>query len=286
MNLPAVVQFQNHSLKIHARDGKPWLSSADIGIALGYFEPKGSVNLTDPLERSPTHSDPINRIYSRNADEFTDEMTSVIRLPTAGGIQDVRVFSHRGCYMLGFFAKTERAKAFRVWVLDVLEGLAQAASNEPALSMPHSIQHRADAVVSASRTFGALLRAARLAGISQAKGLRVALNQSQRLTGVDLGSILEISTAQPGAETGGESLPGGHYHTMPKADAVRAYCQTRTRFAFNELLAEVFPGEDSISLRTKVGHFLQSMGYRHHRARIHCPVAGKSVRTVVYYLSA
>jgi hypothetical protein len=34
----------------------------------------------------------------------------------------VRIFSPRGCYLLGMLARTTRAKAFRVWVLDVLEG--------------------------------------------------------------------------------------------------------------------------------------------------------------------
>ena len=61
------------------------------------------------------------KLYDRNADEFTDSMTQVIELPTAGGKQQVRVFSLRGCHLLGMLARTKVAKEFRRWVLDVLE---------------------------------------------------------------------------------------------------------------------------------------------------------------------
>lgn len=83
----------------------PWLRGPQIEVALDY-EKRGA----------------INTLYDRNADEFTDEMTQVVDLPTAGGIQPVRIFSPRGCYLLGMLARTEKAKAFRAWVLDVLEG--------------------------------------------------------------------------------------------------------------------------------------------------------------------
>ena len=84
----------------------PWLRGAQVALAIGYQNPANA----------------IKDLYSRNEDEFTDEMTQVIDLPTAGGIQPVRIFSPRGCYLLGMLARTEKAKAFRAWVLDVLEG--------------------------------------------------------------------------------------------------------------------------------------------------------------------
>lgn len=83
----------------------PWLRGPQIADALAMRDRRG-----------------IHDIYTRNADEFTDDMTQVIDLPTAGGIQPVRIFSPRGCYLLGMLARTEKAKAFRAWVLDVLEG--------------------------------------------------------------------------------------------------------------------------------------------------------------------
>ena len=49
------------------------------------------------------------------------DMTQVMPLPTAGGVQQVRVFSLRGAHLLGMLANTDKAKAFRRWVLDVLD---------------------------------------------------------------------------------------------------------------------------------------------------------------------
>jgi len=48
-------------------------------------------------------------------------MTRLIEMDTAGGKQQTRVFSLRGAHLLGMFARTEKAKAFRKWVLDILD---------------------------------------------------------------------------------------------------------------------------------------------------------------------
>lgn len=103
----------------------PWLRGPQIEGALGYEK-----------------RDAIQQIYSRNADEFTEEMTQVMELPTAGGVQPVRIFSPRGCYLLGMLARTEKAKAFRSWVLDVLEGRVVHRSAKP-MTIPQQISsHR------------------------------------------------------------------------------------------------------------------------------------------------
>lgn len=60
-------------------------------------------------------------LYDRNADEFTDSMTALVELDTEGGKQKVRIFSLRGCHLLGMLSRTKIAKEFRKWVLDVLE---------------------------------------------------------------------------------------------------------------------------------------------------------------------
>ncbi len=82
-----------------------WLSSPQIGDALGYI--KGRIS--------------IDKIYKANQDEFTPAMTRLIEMDTAGGKQQTRVFSLRGAHLLGMFARTEKAKAFRKWVLDILD---------------------------------------------------------------------------------------------------------------------------------------------------------------------
>ena len=105
MNTNFSLSFHNVDFDITDIHGQPWLRGYQIGNALEYSD--GAVA--------------IAKLYDRNADEFTDSMTQVIELPTAGGKQQVRVFSLRGCHLLGMLARTKVAKEFRRWVLDVLE---------------------------------------------------------------------------------------------------------------------------------------------------------------------
>ena len=97
--------FQTTSLSVINQHNQTFISARDLGLALTY--------------KNPTSD--IMRIYDRNADEFTAEMTTLIDMPTAGGLQKVRIFSLRGAHLIAMFARTKIAKAFRKWVLDVLD---------------------------------------------------------------------------------------------------------------------------------------------------------------------
>ena len=102
----------------------PWIRAAELDRALGYSD-----------TRKITH------LYERNADEFTPEMTQVIEIsdvPEMGTLENLkhkaRIFSLRGCHLVAMFARTPVAKAFRRWVLDVLDKLdaeQHAASPSP-----------------------------------------------------------------------------------------------------------------------------------------------------------
>lgn len=117
--MSTALAFQNTSFDVIDQNGKPWLRGPQIGDALGYT--KGRVS--------------IQKLYDAHADEFTDSMTAVITLPTSGGPQETRIFSLRGCHLLAMFARTSVAKAFRAWVLDVLERLGESeASSQPRLA--------------------------------------------------------------------------------------------------------------------------------------------------------
>jgi len=100
--------FQNTQFDVVDRNNQPWLRGCQIGTALGYTQATQA----------------ISKIFERNKDEFTDSMTALVELDTDGGKQQVRIFSLRGCHLLGMLSKTKIAKQFRVWVLDVLESLA------------------------------------------------------------------------------------------------------------------------------------------------------------------
>ena len=102
-----------------------WIRAAELARALGYSD-----------TRKITH------LYERNADEFTPEMTQVIEIsdvPEMGTLENLRrkarIFSLRGCHLVAMFARTPVAKAFRRWVLDVLDKLdaeQHAAASSPA----------------------------------------------------------------------------------------------------------------------------------------------------------
>ena len=97
--------FQNTNLSVINQRNQTFLTANDLGLALEY---------ASPLQA-------ILKIYDRNADEFTAEMTALVEMPTAGGIQKVRIFSLRGAHLIAMFARTKIAKEFRKWVLDVLD---------------------------------------------------------------------------------------------------------------------------------------------------------------------
>lgn len=98
--------FNDVQFDVIPQNSQPWVRGYQIGTALGYGE-NADVS--------------IRKLYTRHADEFTPAMTAVVTLPTEGGPQETRIFSLRGCHLLAMFARTPVAKAFRRWVLDVIE---------------------------------------------------------------------------------------------------------------------------------------------------------------------
>lgn len=97
--------FQNTTLSVINQNNQTFLTASDLGKALDYSD----------ADRS------VRRLYTANADEFTAGMTALIEMPTAGGIQKVRIFSLRGAHLIAMFARTKVAKDFRKWVLDILD---------------------------------------------------------------------------------------------------------------------------------------------------------------------
>jgi prophage antirepressor-like protein len=116
--------FRNTRFEIVDRNNQPWMRLPQIGVALGY-----------------KRGHKVQQVFDRHADEFTDSMTAVVDLDTEGGKQQVRIFSLRGAHLLGMFARTEPAKEFRRWVLDVLEQYAQPATHQPrpTRALPHGL---------------------------------------------------------------------------------------------------------------------------------------------------
>ena len=97
--------FQNKTLSVINQQNQIWLSSIEVGKALGYSSP----------------IDGVRKLYNAHQDEFTPNMTALIEMRTNGGVQKVRIFSLRGCHLIGMLSHTKVAKDFRKWVLDILD---------------------------------------------------------------------------------------------------------------------------------------------------------------------
>ena len=110
------LSFNQVQFDVVDREGQPWLRSIQIGDGLGYENPRQA----------------IHKLYDSNSDEFTDSMTALVKIPTAGGEQETRIFSPRGCHLLAMLVRTPIAKAFRKWVLDVLDRIAKEESEKDA----------------------------------------------------------------------------------------------------------------------------------------------------------
>lgn len=120
LSVTNILTFETHALSVIDRDGITWLSAGQLGEPLGYSDGGRSVI----------------RTYSRHADEFTETMTCVVNLTTQVDDQDrqTRLFSLRGAWLIALLSRTEQAKRFRVWVLNLIEAeTAQVADREAVL---------------------------------------------------------------------------------------------------------------------------------------------------------
>ena len=164
MSAMPVLAFRSTVFDVVEREGEPWLRVQQIAVALGY-----------------KRSDVLQQVYAAHAAEFTERMTALVKLPTAGGVQEVRIFSLRGAHLLGMFARTARAAEFRRWALDVLD--AHVRQSAPPPFAP--VDHAADVLVSADRIFRAMLRSCRAAGVPLSQAIACAGEATRRRTGVD-----------------------------------------------------------------------------------------------------
>lgn len=201
MNSPALV-FENTAFDVVDRDGQVWLRGAQIALALGYQNPLSA----------------IKDLYTRNAAEFTDHMTVIVRLHTAGGMQDVRIFSLRGAHLLGMLARTDKAAAFRRWVLDILDGLIQ-----PAARPDEEMFERSEQLVSAARVYNAFLRVGRSLRLGDARAAVAANTVASRHTGID---VLQEMAIDPQELLAAAELTaiGGEADTL--AERLKAWLET------------------------------------------------------------
>jgi prophage antirepressor-like protein len=130
MNVSTItLQYNQHAMEAVQFGGQMWLRVDQIAPPLGF-----------------THSRNVRLVYERNSEEFTNDETRIVNLPSAGGAQEVRVFSLRGTRLLALLARTPEAKAFRRWVLDLLDGRMRRQPAQGALSLPGTFMLPKDTV--------------------------------------------------------------------------------------------------------------------------------------------
>lgn len=148
--------FNDVTLTSITHQNSLWIRAAELARALGY----GRENQ-------------VSRLYRSNADEFTPEMTQLIEIsdgPESGLSIRSRIFSLRGCHLLAMFARTPVAKAFRRWVLDVLEKYAAEQQSRSRPLAEDMVLPPADAPISpADQSILQALVRAKVEGISADK---------------------------------------------------------------------------------------------------------------------
>ena len=114
-----MLQYKEYSLEAVQMAGQIWLRGAQIAPPLGLSSDRR-----------------VREVFERNREEFTADESRIVTLPTDGGPQEFRVFSLRGTRLLALLARTPEAKAFRRWVLDLLEGRLRRQPVQTVLALP------------------------------------------------------------------------------------------------------------------------------------------------------
>lgn len=99
--------FNNIECDIYSKNNEVYMTSTQLGKALGYNEPRKA----------------ISKIVSRNEYLKDKEFSGVVNLVTPSGEQETRVFTEDGIYEITMLSRTETGKKFRKVVRGVIKSL-------------------------------------------------------------------------------------------------------------------------------------------------------------------
>lgn len=112
-----IKNFNGSEVTMRQVNGRWGMTAEQFGDALGYADARRNVL----------------KLIRRNADEVSDFL-GVVNLSTPGGTQETTIIFDQGILLLAMHAGTDRAKAFRRWVADLLidlqRGEKQAVDSE------------------------------------------------------------------------------------------------------------------------------------------------------------
>lgn len=259
MNTSLSLSFRDVRFDAVDRFGQPWLQANQVGQALGY-----------------SRSDAINTLYQSNADEFTDAMTALVKLhhgiDGAGQAREVRIFSLRGCHLLGMFARTEIAKEFRKWILNVLDQQAGGAQPQPtdiaALAQQLADLLKGKVVVD----YDSLCRFARMSHAAAKRLVEIEklLGETERV-GLELekqcGHPLVRLDIPPERLARRQALDreqgGGGASSF--CERIARFVAGKARVCVGQIAAEVFGEKPDRALEIRIGHAMKALGWQRRR---------------------
>lgn len=100
-----IVTFNNHNIELINHNNQNYMTQRQIAVVLDF---KSNVGVSD--------------LYNAHKEEFDDEMSCLIK----HGRTRTRIFNREGAWLIGMFARTPKAAAFRKWVLKVLGAVADS----------------------------------------------------------------------------------------------------------------------------------------------------------------
>lgn len=108
--------FNNTPISIINLNNQIWITASELSKVLQYSDSRA-----------------VTKIYNQYPDEFHSSMSQVLESSTSGNyIKKVRIFSLRGAHLIAMFSRTEIAREFRKWVLDILDKEVQKTTPQPA----------------------------------------------------------------------------------------------------------------------------------------------------------
>ncbi len=155
--------------------------------------------------------------------------------------------------------------AFHLHVIRAYDALVTGQGTEPEPPpMPLAPQHRADVLVSASRSFAALARTGRTLRMGHARALAAANAATLRATGVDL--IAELDAADLLMDAGPAAL--GHDGSGADLAKVSAWLEGRAEVTTREVIAGALDGNpDDRSLQMRTAALMRTLGWRNIQVR-------------------
>ena len=174
--MTTALTFNDITLSPIFHQNSPWIRAVELAKALGF-----------------KREDQAAKIYRAHADEFTPDMAQLVEITdNADSAFPVKslIFSLRGCHLVAMFARTPVAKAFRRWVLDVLDKLD--AEQHAALSSPAADDFTGPLSITPSTTEDRKPLRALVGSWAQVSGLPFAACWNQLKAAFNLANIKEL----------------------------------------------------------------------------------------------